>query len=110
MIRKNKVVCIGLILHGNLIKKLEESRGYEPSSDHVARLLTLWRKRLDFLHIFMSSGLYDPIVSKQETDNLIDLFKKVGAKVSQYWQNSGHELRMDEIKRAREWLSNIAFS
>ena len=35
-------------------------------------------------HIFMSSGLHDP--------------------------DGGHELRMDEIKRARDWLSNFAFS
>ena len=48
-------------------------------------------------HIFMSSGLHDPIVSKQETERLIGLFKKAGAKVSLHWQNSGHELRMNEI-------------
>lgn len=60
-------------------------------------------------HIFMSSGLHDPIVPKQETERLIGLFKKAGAKVSLHWQNSGHELRMNEINTAREWLSNLAF-
>ena len=60
-------------------------------------------------HIFMSSGLQDQIVPKQETERLMGLFKKAGAKVSLHWQNSGHELRMDEIKIAREWLSNLAF-
>ena len=60
-------------------------------------------------HIFMSSGLHDPIVPKQETERLIGLFKKAGAKVSLHWQNSGHELRMNEISTAREWLSNLAF-
>jgi phospholipase/carboxylesterase len=60
-------------------------------------------------HIFMSSGLHDPIVLKQETERLIGLFKKAGAKVSLHWQNSGHELRMNEINTAREWLSNLAF-
>jgi phospholipase/carboxylesterase len=57
----------------------------------------------------MSSGLHDPIVPKQETERLIGLFKKAGAKVSLRWQNSGHELRMNEINTAREWLSNLAF-
>ncbi len=57
----------------------------------------------------MSSGLQDQIVPKQETERLMGLFKKAGAKVSLHWQNSGHELRMDEIKIAREWLSNLAF-
>ena len=60
-------------------------------------------------HIFMSSGLHDPIIPKQETERLIGLFKKAGAKVSLHWQNSGHELRMNEISTAREWLSNLAF-
>ena len=60
-------------------------------------------------HIFMSSGLHDPIIPKQETERLIGLFKKAGAKVSLHWQNSGHELRINEINTAREWLSNLAF-
>jgi predicted esterase len=55
-------------------------------------------------HIFMSSGLYDPIVPKQDAERLVTLFKKAGAKVSLYWQNSGHELVMEEVGRAKEWL------
>jgi phospholipase/carboxylesterase len=55
-------------------------------------------------HIFMSSGLYDPIVPKQDAERLVDLFKKTGAKVSLYWQNSGHDLTIEEIRKAREWL------
>jgi predicted esterase len=55
-------------------------------------------------HIFMSSGLYDPIASKQEAENLFALFKNAGAKVSLSWQESGHELTMDEIRKAKEWL------
>ena len=55
-------------------------------------------------HIFMSSGLYDPIASRQEAENLFGLFKNAGANVSLSWQKSGHELTMDEIQKAREWL------
>ena len=54
--------------------------------------------------IFMSSGLYDPIVSRQEAERLFGLFKEAGAKVSLSWQESGHELTMDEIRNAKEWL------
>lgn len=54
--------------------------------------------------IFMSSGLHDPIVPKREVESLSSLFKKVGAEVSLYWQNSGHELRIEEVKKAKEWL------
>ena len=55
-------------------------------------------------HIFMSSGLYDPIVPKQEAERLFGLFRKAGAKVSLYWQNSGHELTIDDVQKAKEWL------
>jgi phospholipase/carboxylesterase len=55
-------------------------------------------------HIFMSSGLYDPIVPKQDAERLFELFKKAGAKVSLSWQGSGHELLMEEVKKAKEWL------
>ena len=57
-------------------------------------------------HIFMSSGLYDPIVSKQEAEKLFGLFKSAGANVSVSWQESGHELIMEEIRQAKEWLMN----
>src|ERR1051325_11369010 len=55
-------------------------------------------------HIFMSSGLYDPIVSKREAEKLFSLFKSAGAKVSLNWQGSGHELASEEIRKANEWL------
>src|SRR5918911_668061 len=50
-------------------------------------------------HIFMSSGLYDPIVSKQEAEKLFGLFEKAGADISLSWQESGHELTMKEIQK-----------
>jgi phospholipase/carboxylesterase len=55
-------------------------------------------------HIFMSSGLYDPIVSRQQAENLFGLFKNAGANVSLSWQESGHELTMEEVRKAKEWL------
>jgi phospholipase/carboxylesterase len=58
-------------------------------------------------HIFMSSGLYDPIVSKQEAENLFRLFEKAGADISLSWQESGHELTMEEIRKAKEWLLSL---
>ena len=54
--------------------------------------------------IFMSSGLYDPIVSRQEAEKLFGLFKNAGANISLSWQKSGHELTMEEIRKAKEWL------
>jgi predicted esterase len=60
-------------------------------------------------HIFMSSGLYDPIVPKQEAERLLSLFKNAGVRVSLSWQDSGHELRMKELQTAKEWLYSSSF-
>jgi phospholipase/carboxylesterase len=58
-------------------------------------------------HIFMSSGAYDPIVSKQQAEKLFGLFQNAGAKVSLSWQESGHELTMEEVRKAKEWLISL---
>ena len=55
-------------------------------------------------HILISAGLHDPIVPDQETKNLLNLLKKAGAEVSINWQNSGHELSLEEIRKAKDWL------
>ena len=58
-------------------------------------------------HIFMSSGIYDPIVTRQGAEKLFGLFRKTGAKVTISWQESGHELTMEEVQTAREWLQKF---
>lgn len=58
-------------------------------------------------HIFMSSGLDDPIVTRQEAEKLFGLFRKAGAKVTLNWQESGHELTMKEVQKAKEWLQSF---
>jgi phospholipase/carboxylesterase len=67
----------------------------------LERLPNLAKKR-----IFLSSGLYDPIVTRQEAERLFGLFKKTGAKVTINWQESGHELTMVDVQRAKEWLQS----
>jgi phospholipase/carboxylesterase len=55
-------------------------------------------------YIFMSSGLYDSLIPKQDAERLFSLFESSGAKVSISWQNSGHELVMTEVRKAKEWF------
>lgn len=64
---------------------------------------------LETKSIFMAAGERDPIVPREQTEMLYDLFKKAGANVSLGWQkNSGHALDDDEISAAREWLSQLS--
>ena len=58
-------------------------------------------------HVFISAGLHDPIVPDQETKNLFSLLQKAGADVSIIWQNSGHELILEEIRKAKDWLLSV---
>jgi predicted esterase len=56
-------------------------------------------------HIIMSSGLRDPIATRQEAERLSGLLKQANAVVDLQWQNSGHELTQEDIHAARKWLS-----
>ena len=57
-------------------------------------------------NILICAGEWDPIVPRQNTENLLDIFKKAHTNVSIYWQKSGHELGQEEILTAKEWLSH----
>ena len=59
-------------------------------------------------HVFISAGLHDPIVPDHETKNLFNLLKKAGvADILINWQNSGHELILEEIRKAKDWLLRV---
>jgi predicted esterase len=55
--------------------------------------------------IIMSSGLRDPIATRQEAERLSGLLKQAHAVVDLQWQNSGHELTQEDIHVAKQWLS-----
>jgi predicted esterase len=57
--------------------------------------------------VFLSAGLHDPIVSNQETKNLFNILQKAGADLSINWQNSGHNLILEEIRKAKDWLLSV---
>ena len=59
---------------------------------------------LSYKRIFMSSGLKDPIATKQEAQRLASLLEQAGANVVLKWQNSGHELTQHDIQAAKQWL------
>ena len=56
-------------------------------------------------HIFMSSGLRDPIATRQEAEKLSGLLKQASAVVDLQWQDSGHELTQDDVHAAKQWLA-----
>jgi phospholipase/carboxylesterase/glyoxalase family protein len=55
-------------------------------------------------HVFMSSGLRDPIATRTEAENLYGLLKEADADVTLQFQDSGHELTEEDIQSAGKWL------
>ena len=56
--------------------------------------------------ILLSAGLNDPIVSRNETENLYRLFQKSNANITLKWQSSSHNLIQNDLIIAKEWISN----
>jgi phospholipase/carboxylesterase/glyoxalase family protein len=56
--------------------------------------------------ILLSAGLEDPIVTRNETENLFRLFQKTNAILTLKWQPSSHNLIQEDILVAKPWISN----
>ncbi|HEU5120620.1 MAG TPA: alpha/beta hydrolase, partial [Candidatus Nitrosocosmicus sp.] len=55
-------------------------------------------------NVLLSAGMFDPIVSKSQTQSLFDILEKSGANITLKWQQSGHNLIQSDISDAKEWL------
>jgi predicted esterase len=55
-------------------------------------------------NVLLSAGMFDPIVSKSQTQSLFDILEKSGANITLKWQQSGHNLMQSDISDAKEWL------
>ena len=55
-------------------------------------------------HVLLSEGLHDPIVSREEAQNLLKLFMRTHSDAALEWQDSGHNLVQEDIVASRRWL------
>jgi len=60
-------------------------------------------KDLSDMKVLLSMGEHDPIVTKEDSMHVIDIFEKRGAEVTQVWVNS-HELTQAGVAVGRELL------
>jgi predicted esterase len=54
--------------------------------------------------VFIGAGRADPLVPGAETEQLAEIFRQAGASVAMFWQNGGHNVSLEEVKAAKEWL------
>lgn len=57
--------------------------------------------------IFIGAGVNDPIIPKQETQELINVLRAQQASVLEKWYSQGHQLTMEEVKDAHSWYSKL---
>ncbi|GAA0057507.1 alpha/beta hydrolase [Streptococcus canis] len=61
------------------------------------------------LRLFISMGTEDPLVSPTDSQHVLSLFESRGAKVTPFWV-TGHEIRLDNLQAAKEWLEQLTLS
>jgi phospholipase/carboxylesterase len=55
--------------------------------------------------VLLSSGMFDPIVSKSQIEDLLNILQKSKADVTLKWQQSSHNLTQKDILDSKQWLS-----
>jgi predicted esterase len=58
------------------------------------------------LSVFLAGGMRDPIVPRDQTEQLAAILESGGADVSMFWHRGGHELGNDDIEAAKKWLAD----
>lgn len=58
------------------------------------------------LPVLVAAGNLDQLVPQAETERLAALFRNAGAEVTLSWQSGGHELKSEEVERAKEWFDS----
>jgi len=57
------------------------------------------------LSVFIAAGIRDPIVPRDQTEQLAAILESGGADVSMFWHQGGHELGDDDVTAAKTWVA-----
>jgi phospholipase/carboxylesterase len=55
--------------------------------------------------VLIRNGRRDPLIPPAEGERLAGLLRSAGGRVDLEWSDAGHELTMEDVARAREWIS-----
>ncbi|TSB46993.1 alpha/beta hydrolase [Alkalicoccobacillus porphyridii] len=57
--------------------------------------------------VYISSGRRDTMIPAAEAEGLIQALRQVGADVTEFWTDGGHELTRAEVEEAGEWIQQF---
>ena len=58
-------------------------------------------------HVLVTAGEKDPIVTRQETDALIQRFRSRNASVYVEWFQQGHQVSREEVQTMLKWYQSL---
>lgn len=93
-------IAISMILHQDI--SFEAALLYAP----LYPIEIAQDKDLSDMHVLLSMGEHDPIVTTEDSAHVIDIFESRGANVDQVWVNS-HELTQASVKAGQDVLTKI---
>jgi predicted esterase len=62
---------------------------------------------LSSVRVWIGAGTFDPIIPMSETNALAELLRHSGASVTIRYFQAGHELTVEDVESAREWLRTL---
>jgi predicted esterase len=90
-----------ILLHPHYLKAAVLFRAMVPFTPDIVR-------NFSDLSVFLAGGIRDPIVPRDQTEQLAAILESGGADVVRFWHRGGHELGEDDIQAAKEWLEDKA--
>lgn len=87
-----------ILLHPHYLRAAVLLRAMVPFTPDIVR---------DFsqLSVFIAAGMRDPIVLRDQSEQLAVILGAGGADVSLFWHRGGHELGEDDVTAAKTWLA-----
>ncbi|MCP2251918.1 phospholipase/carboxylesterase [Prauserella aidingensis] len=56
--------------------------------------------------VFLANGRHDPMAPLDSSERLVRTFRERGAEVTEYWHPGGHQITVDGLEAAKEWLGD----
>jgi len=88
-----------IFLHPHYLKAAVLFRAMVPFTPDIVR-------NFSGLSVFLAGGIRDPIVPRDQTEQLAAILESGGADVVRVWHRGGHQLGEDDIEAAKKWLED----
>jgi predicted esterase len=90
-----------ILLHPHYLAAAVLFRAMVPFTPDIVR-------HFSALSVFLAGGMQDPIVPRDQTEQLAAILESGGADVVRFWHRGGHELGNDDIEAAKTWVVDKA--